>query len=194
MSGEPAFDAKNIVMLTDGLCGSSCASFHEELKNVAGVKAVVVGGRAQEGAMQTVGGSKGGEVIPMSAISQISAAILKMTKVANLTDVDTAAIEEVASADELLTRAGDQNSRIQLQDQIRKGDSSGSPLQYIYEAADCRLWYTAKTLFEPQAAWAAAWTAFTDNSKCIKGSTNQSTSISGGYKPYGAGEVKGDME
>jgi hypothetical protein len=47
-------------MFTDALCGSSCASFHEELKNIAGVKAVTVGGRPENKPIQTITGSKGG--------------------------------------------------------------------------------------------------------------------------------------
>ncbi len=54
------FSASNVVMYTDSLCGSSCASFHEELKNLAGVKAVTVGGRPENKPIQTVTGSKGG--------------------------------------------------------------------------------------------------------------------------------------
>ena len=58
-SGHAPFEPKNIFMFMDGLCGSSCASLHEELKNIEGVRSVVVGGRPQNKPMQAVAGSKG---------------------------------------------------------------------------------------------------------------------------------------
>ncbi|KAE8355879.1 hypothetical protein BDV28DRAFT_16669 [Aspergillus coremiiformis] len=188
-AGNPPFAAENIVMLSDGLCGSSCASFHEELKNLGGVKAIAVGGRPQEGAMQTIGGSKGGEVILLSMIPQSLQLMMNLTATLNVDTLDDDTLRNLANTDVLLSRAGDSQSRLQVQDQIRKGDESGTPLQYIYEDADCRIFYTTKMLLEPETAWAAAWSAYTDDSKCVKGSTKQSSSISGGYKPFGPGDL-----
>ncbi|KAL5354942.1 hypothetical protein BJX96DRAFT_140397 [Aspergillus floccosus] len=191
-TGEPVFTAENTVMLTDGLCGSACASFHEELKNIAGVQAVAVGGRPQDGPMQTVGGSKGGEVPSHIALAVSIQMVVNITQAYDLAGYD--GLETLANPHPLLTRAGDDQSRIQLQDQIRKGDESGAALQYIYEAADCRLYYTTKTLFHPEAMWEAAWSAYQDTSKCVNGSTDQPSSISGGYKPFGPGDLNGKME
>lgn len=190
-AADPPFAAENIVMLSDGLCGSSCASFHEELKNIGGVKAVAVGGRPQEGAMQTIGGSKGGEVISLSTIPIYLQTMMNITASFGIDSLDHDSLKKLANPDVLLTRAGDASSRIQVQDQIRKGDESGTPLQYIYEDADCRIFYTTKMLLQPESAWAAAWSAYTDDSKCVKGSTKKSSSISGGYKPFGPGDLNG---
>ncbi|KAE8149084.1 hypothetical protein BDV25DRAFT_156969 [Aspergillus avenaceus] len=193
VSGDPPFAAEDIVMLSDGLCGSSCASFHEELKNIAGVKAVAIGGRPQEGAMQTIGGSKGGEVIPIETIPSMVKLMMNATDLLGSDVLDQPSLQDLVNTDILLTRAGG-SSRIQVQDQIRKGDESGIPLQYIYEDADCRIFYTTKTLMEPEAAWAATWSAYTDDSKCVKGSTKKSSSLSGGYKPFGPGGLDGKQE
>lgn len=190
-AGDPPFAAENIVMFSDGLCGSSCASFHEELKNIAGVKAIAVGGRPQEGAMQTIGGSKGGEVIPLNTIPLSLQTMMNLTAPLGIDSLDDESLTKLANPDVLLTRAGDYSSRIQVQDQIRKGDESGTPLQYIYEDADCRIFYTTKMLLEPETAWEAAWSAYTDDSKCVKDSTKKSSSISGGYKPFGPGDLNG---
>ncbi|BAE66546.1 unnamed protein product [Aspergillus oryzae RIB40] len=190
-AGDPPFAAENIVMLSDGLCGSSCASFHEELKNIAGVKAIAVGGRPQEGAMQTIGGSKGGEVIPLYTIPISLQTMMNLTAPLGIDTLDDNSLTNLANPDVLLTRAGDSSSRIQVQDQIRKGDESGTPLQYIYEDADCRIFYTTKMLLEPESAWEAAWSAYTDDSKCVKDSAKKSSSISGGYKPFGPGDLNG---
>ena len=179
-------------MFTDGLCGSACTSFHEEMKNVAGVKSVVVGGRPIEGPMQVVGGTKGGEVYQLQRFVGLGVQIIDATDAIGATSLHGTIIEDLASVSQLLVRTADSPSasRLQTQDAIRKGDKSGTPLQYIYEAADCRIWHTAKTLFDPGEAWKAAWTAtWGDKGICVKGSTGDKSSISGGYKPFGPGPV-----
>jgi len=49
------FPAEDIVILTDGVCSSTCSMFVEVMHNDAGVKTVVVGGRPSYGPMQAVG-------------------------------------------------------------------------------------------------------------------------------------------
>ncbi|KAH9881623.1 hypothetical protein IAQ61_000350 [Plenodomus lingam] len=188
------FNASNVVMFTDALCGSSCASFHEELKNIAGVKAVTVGGLPENKPIQTVTGSKGGEVIPLFNFPLFAMVTLDMTSQLNLSSIeeDDDSLFALANAEQVKTRVGDSLSRIQSQDQIRKGDKTATPLQFIYEAADCRIFYTAETFADPDAAWKQAWDAFQDDSKCVEGSTGHKSSISGGYKPYGAGPLKAE--
>ncbi|KAK1141240.1 hypothetical protein N8T08_009279 [Aspergillus melleus] len=189
------FSSDNIVMFTDGLCGSSCASFHEELKNIAGIKAVTVGGRAKPGPMQTIGGTKGGEVIPFSAVSdEIPQLLNATTQLGIAPDLDSPSILRLLDTEQVFLRVGDSYSRLQVQDQIRKGDSSQTPLQYIYEAADCRIWYTPQTLLNPEKAWAAAWNAHVNRTNCVAGSTGHNSSLSGGYKAYGAGALHGEMD
>lgn len=192
-TGEPVFKAENMVMLTDGLCGSACASFHEELKNSAGVQTVTVGGRAKDGPMQGVGGSKGGEVLGINYLSIPIQTILNLTELAGVFEIDNPVLEALADPRPLLTRAGNGDTRIQIQDQVRKGEKSGRALEFIYEASDCRLYYTTETLFHAEAMWEAAWSAFKDDSRCITNSTNHPSSISGGYKPAGPGDMDGKL-
>lgn len=186
------FKPSNIVMYTDALCGSSCASFHEELKNIAGIKAVTVGGRPQNKPIQTVTGTKGGEVLPLYYYQLFADLTLNITSRISVKAVaaDDATLEGIANIPQVLMRAGDDSSRMQAQDQVRKGDKTGTPLQYIYEASDCRVFYTPATYADPDAAWKQAWDAFLDDGKCVDGSTKHKSSISGGFKPYGPGELK----
>lgn len=181
-------------MFSDGLCGSSCASFAEELKNIAGVKSVAVGGRPEEKPMQAVTGSKGGEVVPLYLFPEYAGLLLNISSPLGLSTVKSndAALTKIANVPRLATRAGDGATRIQSQDQIRKGDSSASPLHFIYDAADCKIFYTAETFSDPDAAWKQAWDAFSDDSKCVTGSTKHKSSISGGFKPFGAKELTAD--
>lgn len=181
-------------MYTDALCGSSCASFHEELKNIAGVKSVTVGGRPENKPIQPITGSKGGEVVPVNTFPTYASLMLNVTNAIKLNSVKSsdATLQTLASVNQVGIRIGDSSSRVQSQDQVRKGDKSATPLQYIYEAADCRIFYTAETFSDPDAAWKQAWTAFSDSSKCVDGSTGHKSSISGGFKPYGTGQLKAE--
>jgi hypothetical protein len=184
------FNASNIILLTDGLCGSACASFHEEVKNVAGVRSVVVGGRSQTGPMQAVTGAKGGEVIPLINVVFFGQDINNSTAQVGVSSVTNAKVAELGNATQVLIRAGDDSSRVQVMESMRKGDKTGTPLQFVYEAADCRIFYTTESYINPEAAWTQAWDAFQDDSKCVEGSTGHESSISGGFKPFGPGDLK----
>ena len=188
------FNSSNVIMFTDALCGSSCASFHEELKNIAGVKAVTVGGRPENKPIQTITGSKGGEVIPLITFPQYAGAILNISNPVGLSSVKSndATLSALANTPQIAVRVGDGSSRAQSQDQIRKGDKTATPLQFIYEASDCRIFYTADSYADPDLAWKQAWDAHSDDSKCVQGSTAHKSSISGGFKPFGAGELKAE--
>ncbi|OCK81846.1 hypothetical protein K432DRAFT_350154 [Lepidopterella palustris CBS 459.81] len=192
-TGPQPFPTSNIVMFTDGMCGSSCASFAEELKNIAGVRSVVVGGRPRSAPMQAIGGTKGGEVVPLNTFVSGAAQLINVTDTIGAKSLHGTAIEKLAGLTQVMLRVGDQRSRLQTQDQIRKGDVTETPLQYIYEAADCRIWNTAPMLLDPSEAWKAAWSAFSDKTLCANGSTGDKSSISGGYKPFGPGPLNGLM-
>lgn len=181
-------------MFSDGLCGSSCASFAEELKNIAGVKSVAVGGRPEEKPMQAVSGSKGGEVVPLYLFPEYAGLLLNISSPVGISTLKSndAALTKIANVPRLATRAGDGATRIQSQDQIRKGDSGATPLQFIYDAADCKVFYTAETFSDPELAWKQAWDAFSDDSKCVTGSTKHKSSISGGFKAFGAKDLTAD--
>ena len=62
-----------------------------------------------------------------------------------------------------------------LRDQIRQGENF--PLQFIYEAADCRIFYTFNTIFDLAALWQYAADAIWINpGLCVQDSTNQPSS------------------
>ncbi|KAF2127294.1 hypothetical protein P153DRAFT_320931 [Dothidotthia symphoricarpi CBS 119687] len=181
------FSSENVVMFTDAMCGSSCASFHEELKNIAGVRAVTVGGRPENKPIQTITGTKGGEVVPLIDFPKFAFGLLNISSDLGLKTISAtdATLSKLANSSQIAIRAGDSSSRAQSQDQIRKGDSTGTPLQFIYEASDCRIFYTPVTFSDPDAAWKQAFDAWQNNQNCVAGSTGHKSSISGGYKPFG---------
>lgn len=50
------FEPQNVVLLTDGTCGSTCTIFSYLMIFQANAKTVSVGGRPQSGPMQSIGG------------------------------------------------------------------------------------------------------------------------------------------
>jgi hypothetical protein len=63
---------------------------------------------------------------------------------------------------------------INLRDQIRKGETV--PLQFAYEAADCRIYYTPDTVYNYTNLWQyAADAIWKTSSLCVKGSTGFSS-------------------
>ncbi|KAF6806482.1 hypothetical protein CSOJ01_08830 [Colletotrichum sojae] len=183
-----AFDPSNVVMLTDASCHSACAALHEELRNIAGVKTVTVGGRPENGPIQAVTGTRGGHIVELSELAEISRIALDISSDYELRSVtpDDEVLWRAANASTVTKRAGG-GLWVQMVDKLRKDVETRTPLQFTYEAADCRIFYTAESWADPFEAWKQTWSAHTDYSKCVEGSTGHKSSISGGSMPYGPG-------
>jgi hypothetical protein len=62
------------------------------------------------------------------------------------------------------------DNTINLRDQVRKGQTT--PLQFAYEPADCRIYFTPKTIANYTALWQYAADAVWNNpALCVEGST-----------------------
>ena len=185
MGFRQPFNPKDIIVLYDGYCHSTCTVVSEYLKK-AGVQFVVIGGRPQTGAMQAVGGVKGAQVFGFDDYLYPAFELFQAApeKVFN---------EAVGTMWENWTDIAWQRSlgsSVNGRNHFRIGDDSETPLQFVYEAADCRLWYTREMLYDPVFLWnRVAQIAFEDRSGkqfkskyCVKDSTGHPTSISGGWK------------
>ena len=163
----PAYFApENILLLTDGFCGSTCSVFSEQMKSNAGVKSVVVGGRPETGPMQAVAGTRGSLVYNVAAISSIiNETIQSNTSIP---------VDQVPSVVLPPLNLGDPSKySFNFRNQVRK-DAQQVPLQFIYEAADCRIFYTAAMLADYTVLWQAAADALWANtSLCVSSSTGQ---------------------
>ncbi|KAL9092358.1 MAG: hypothetical protein Q9159_000866 [Coniocarpon cinnabarinum] len=127
-SSQAPFAAEDIVILTDGLCSSACTLFTEAMMHEAGVPNVVVGGLPQPGPMQGVSGTRGArqfDAISLDGDMAIAAEI-------NASVLDAFPVRDPGIFVDGLT--------FTLEDQIRAGEFF--PLQFAYEAADCRIFYT----------------------------------------------------
>jgi len=63
ISPSQPFQSKNIILLYDGTCASSCSLISDMLRNQAGVQSISMGGRPIEGLTQGVGGVKGSQTL-----------------------------------------------------------------------------------------------------------------------------------
>jgi hypothetical protein len=167
------FKAENIIIVYDGYCASTCTIFSELMRQQAGVKTIALGGRPNKDIIQAVGGIKGTNDFPIDDIffyAQVpyayqykhSAAFYNKTALGEYNDL--VLIRSAATA-------------MNVRDGIRQGDTTGTPLQFRYEPADCRIYYTPAMAVDQTAAWkTVADTAFNGKNHCI----------AGGLKTYGA--------
>ncbi|KAI3323720.1 hypothetical protein HD806DRAFT_72048 [Xylariaceae sp. AK1471] len=161
-TSTPPWAPEDIIILTDGVCGSSCALFVEMMHHEAGVRVVTVGGRPVPGPMQGVGNTRGAR--------SMSTFILD-----NNIDVTQDLLNDSPDAHFLPNRTEALDvyilgSSINLRDQVRKGNTT--PLQFAYEPADCRIYFTPQTIFNYTALWQyAADAIWTKPALCIAGST-----------------------
>ena len=71
------------------------------------------------------------------------------------------------------------NGGVNFKSHIRINDTTLTPLQFVYEAADCRLWYTPKMINDITEIWrVAARAAWNDSSICVSGSLGSPSSSS----------------
>jgi hypothetical protein len=156
----------SIVLLTDGLCTSACAVFVELMAEQGGVKTVVVGGRPAAGPMQSASGSRGARLYSSEAL-----------------DYDFSTLNDTIEDREAFARLPQRGNNdlfinfagFNIRDQIRAGDKDAIPVQFKYDAADCRVYYTLQNIYNLKQLWkdvaAAAWD---DQSLCVEGSTGYS--------------------
>lgn len=183
------YAAQDIVVLYDGYCASTCTVLSEYLKAFANVQFIAIGGRPQTGPMQAIGGVKGVQIFPFSDFYNKWVDLFQdpsnhWLKEANGTIWENFTYEPYLRTFEL--QGGGVNGR----NHFRINDETNTPLQFVYEAADCRMWFTWEMLYDPVFLWnRVATMAFRDrrgtqfNSQyCVANSTGHPTSISGGWK------------
>lgn len=181
------FAPQDIIVLYDGHCGSTCTVFSEYLKSYAGLQFISVGGRPQTGPMQAIGGVKGSQIFPFATtINELWVQLWHSTNNVFRNSVNGTIWEYFNGVPALRSSAGGVNGR----NHYRIGDKTETPLHFVYEASDCRIWWTREMLSDPTFLWSrVANIAFKErkgtqfNSKyCVKDSTGHPTSISGGWQ------------
>ena len=136
----------------------------EMMHHEAGVRTVVVGGRPETGPMQAPAGTRGA---------------LSYDSVSLDIDIGNAELINATTTGYLPDRAEDQAiwisaASFNMRDQIRQGENI--PLQFVYEAANCRIFYTLDTIYNYANLWQyAANATWSDSSLCVQGSIGFAT-------------------
>ncbi|KAI9655312.1 MAG: hypothetical protein M1821_005459 [Bathelium mastoideum] len=159
------YAANDIVILSDGLCSSACALFMEMMISngndpSGSVRTVAVGGRPSPGPMQAPAGTRGA--------AMYSADILDSNiNYVNQSNATAGALLPNRTIDTYITYAG-----FNLRDQVRENETT--PVQFIYEPADCRIYFTFKNVYNFGQLWRDAANAiFSNSSMCVAGSTGR---------------------
>lgn len=128
----------------------------------AGVRTVAVGGRPSYGPMQAPSGSRGAQFYSTFDLDL---------------DFQVASKINTTAGDVLPSREEDvwiSSAGITLRDQVRKGEDI--PLQFLYEAANCRVFYTPQTFYNFTNLWKYAADAIWSKPElCVKDSTGYAT-------------------
>ena len=162
--------------MTDGTCASTCSIFAELMKK-QGVRSIAFGGRPQYGPMQALGGVKGGQYLSLPLLHRYISRAYDLAVNASepiLTPEQLARFEEIAPPDPKnfslrINRIG--AGGVNFRNAYREGNDV-TPLQFVYEAADCRLFYTAENYIRPATSWLAAANAMLNGGSCVRGSND----------------------
>ncbi|MAD81411.1 MAG: hypothetical protein CL912_00475 [Deltaproteobacteria bacterium] len=187
LSGSPqTFAAENIVLLSDGQCSSACATFYEWMTTFGSVNNIVVGGRPENKPMQFVGGTKGGVVNNFAG--HFDSYISEARDLVDVFGLDITALE---GGDELVNGtkeggvvpletgklpfqlSGSKGGAVNIYNAFRVDPKDGSltekvPLQFVYEKADCRLFYTKETVLAIEKHWARVAKTMWGNGACVE--------------------------
>lgn len=165
-TGPPKFKPEDVVILTDGYCASTCTIFTEFLTQQIGVKTIAMGGRSNKDPIQAVGGVKGVNNYGFSFIQNAAQMAIKYDQTLN-----SSILRQDYYNDLPFSRGTSYG--VNNRDGLRRNDTSGISLQFTYEKADCRLYYTPEMTVDITAVWQAAADAqWGDSGKCVS---------SGGY-------------
>ncbi|KAI0188435.1 hypothetical protein EV127DRAFT_497760 [Xylaria flabelliformis] len=178
-NASPTFAASDIVILSDGICDSSCALFMELMHHEAGVRTVAVGGQPQDGPMQAPSGSRGAREYDLSVLD--SNIDFSQTILQSLNSPNATFLPNRTEANDMFILG----ASINLRDQVRREQTT--PLQFAYLPADCRIYYTPQTVYNFTKLWEhAAAATWTNTSLCVPGSTGHADSISAGPDSSGS--------
>ncbi|KUJ17685.1 uncharacterized protein LY89DRAFT_747417 [Mollisia scopiformis] len=167
-NASPPWAAEDIVLLSDGICDSSCALFMEMMHHEAGVRVVAAGGLPTTGPMQAPSGSRGASDYDVSILDANIDFAQQILQSDNSPEQNFLP-NRTTAMDVFVTYAD-----INLRDQVRRNETI--PLQFAYEAADCRIFYTPKTIYNYTALWQyTADAIWSTPSLCVQGSTGFAT-------------------
>lgn len=172
------FEAENIVIIGDGVCASTCTTFVNLMTNVGGVRTLSFGGRPNGKPMQLMGGVRGAESQSFSGLAQWTNQVLELLGQPMKSNGITTSLskDEAEKLKEVLPRDPGQfpisinGGNVNFRNAYQEGEDD-LPLQFQYQASDCRLYYTVENVYHPHTIWQAAKEAIWGTGACVAGST-----------------------
>ncbi|KAI5251812.1 hypothetical protein E4T42_03942, partial [Aureobasidium subglaciale] len=160
------FKTENIILIYDGYCASTCAIFSEFMRREAGIKTVSLGGRPSLHPMQGVGGVKGTNIYPWRAIWQEVQGAFHMANETLGKELTHTSLGKYTQLPLVRAVAASANVR----DGIRRMDEDDTPLQFVYEPTECRIFYTPAMVVDQAAVWkTVADTVWGRGNACVGG-------------------------
>lgn len=152
------------------------------------VQTIFVGGLPRSGPVQAVGGTKGAQVLQYDYLVKLMKATINYTRQlisqSAAEDLENTAVGAIVNTEQLYQRSTHLNEdqvlggRINSLDNIRQNDSDQVPLEFVYEAADCRIYETWETRRDPTNLWTMAVDVKWGKGKCADGSLDHETAVS----------------
>ncbi|RNJ59198.1 hypothetical protein D7B24_003291 [Verticillium nonalfalfae] len=167
------FRPENVVLLTDGTCGSTCTLFAYLAILGLGVKTVAMGGRPVTGPMQAVAGVEGAQVFFFNDMQADAASVLALSPPDVRARLEGGELGEIARGYAILRSATPASAgAVNGKNSFMPGDAN-TPLQFLWQPASCRVYYTPAMQRGAEAAWTVASRAtWEDQSLCVEGSVN----------------------
>lgn len=156
------FAAEDVVVLTDGYCASTCTIFSQFMRNQAKVKYFAIGGRPNTDPMQAIGGVKGTNNIGWTSVKAYIDIALEFgaSTATSLSDYLTLPLRREASG---------VAANVNFRDGLNPGDETQTPTQFLYEPADCRLFYTPEMTVDISESWRAVADIAWGEGTCVAG-------------------------
>ena len=136
------------------------------MQHDGGVRSVVVGGQPTDGPMQAPSGTRGAESYSMDDLNSDFV-------VASFMNESAGALLPLRDAGIYVSYLG-----INIKDQVRKDENEdeNTPVQFLYSAADCRIFYTIDTFWNQTNLWKYAAAALSTNPEyCVMNSMGYGT-------------------
>ena len=163
------FATEDIIVIYDGYCASTCTIFSELMRQQGGVKTIALGGRPSTDIMQAVGGVKGTNDYDMDSIFGYIQEFSQASNSSLVASWENSVLANYTQLPFYRTSASVVNAR----DGIRQGDATELPLQFRYEPAECRIFYTPEMVVDETAVWkTVADTVWGSGDACVAGSND----------------------
>lgn len=171
------FKPENMILLTDGTCASTCTIFANLIKK-NGVKSIVTGGRPRDGPVQAIGGVKGSNVLTFSAIYSFAQVVMDVVvdekERRHLEGTDVGMIYRDGPYVLGRTYGDGAGARLNVRNAVDPNDPKRVPTQFVYEAADCRIWSTWEMINDMNKMWAKVADTVWGEGSCTPGSVPSS--------------------